>query len=127
MLNYLCIIEAVSMNGCVCPGDTLTYKCTVMGEAVTIWTGSALHCTSTSNEIVLLHSRFLYNGNGQLLSHCSNRTIVARIISVEGNNYTSQLNVTVTPDTAGETIECASDNGTRLKHHLSSIIPEIGQ
>ena len=97
-----------------------------MGEGSTIWTGSALHCLSVNNEIVLLHSRFLYNGNGQL-SYCNNGAIVARILSVEGNNYTSQLNVTITPDTPGETIECASDDGIRPKYHFSSIIPEIGQ
>ena len=111
------------MSGCVCPGDTLTYECTVMGEVATIWTGSALHCTSTNNEIVLLHSRF---GNGQLNS-CRYGAIVASSLSVEDNNYTSQLNVTVTPDIAGKTIECASDNGTRRKYHFSSITPEIGQ
>ena len=112
------------MNGCVCPGDTLTYECTAMGLGSTIWTGSALHCTN--DEIVLIHTRFLYNESG-ILTSCNNGAIVARILSVEDNNYTSQLNVTITPDTAGETIECASDDGIRSKYHFSSTIPEIGQ
>ena len=100
-----------------------------MGEVSTIWTGSALHCPLAQNQIVFLHSRFSYNRSGQL-SYCNNGAIVARMLSVEDNYYTyiytSQLNVTVTHDIAGKTIECASDNGIRSKHHFSSIIPEIG-
>ena len=112
------------MNGCVCPGDTLTYGCTVPGGALTIWTGSALHCPLTANEIVLLHNRFLYDGNGQL-SYCNNRAIVARILSVEENNYTSQLNVTITPDTTRSTIKCIHDNWTHDIVIFTSIIPKI--
>jgi riboflavin synthase alpha subunit len=86
-----------------------------------IWTGSAFDCSSTTNEIVLLYTR--YNTETYVL--CNNGFIVARGLSVEGNNYTSQLNVTITPDTAGETIICASDNGTRYKHLFTSTIPTI--
>ena len=82
------------MSGCVCPGDTLTYECTVMGGVASFWTGTALYC---EDEIVLIHNRFMpsaYSTSGS----CNNGTAVARSISVEGNNYTSQLTVTVTPE-----------------------------
>ena len=93
----------------------MSYECTVTGEGSTIWTGSAFNCAG--NEIALIHR------NGRETSGvCNNGAIVARSLSVEGNNYTSQLNVTVTPDTAGRTIECASDNGIRI---ITSKIPTI--
>ena len=115
-------IATGSMNGCVCPGDTLTYECTVVGAGSTVWTGSAFDCSRFINDIVLLHSRFLYNGTGV---SCNNGSIVARGLSVEDNNYTSQLNVTVTPGIAGKTIICVSDNGTHAIYIFSQTIPTV--
>ena len=57
---------------------------------------------------------------------CNNGTIVARMLSVEGNNYTSQLNVTVTPDTAGKTIECVHDDGLIGRLFFSLALPITG-
>jgi hypothetical protein len=63
-----------------------------------LWTGSAFNCPSTNNYILLS----LYDiGTGRT---CNNGAIVGRILSIEGNSYTSQLNVTITPDTAGKTM-----------------------
>ena len=107
-------------SGCVCPGDTLIYECTVTGGVATIWTGSALDCNHLK-EIVLLHNRFLDGIAGS----CNNGAIVVRSLSVQGDNYTSQLNVTVTSDTAGKTIECASDNGVNITLFFSTVIPAI--
>ena len=111
------------MTGCVCPGDTLTYECTVTGLGSTIWTGTAFECPLTSNEIILLHSRFtsVYGASRS----CNNGDIVARSLSVEGNNYTSQLNVTITPFIAGKTVECLSDNGTATTLLFSRVIPTV--
>ena len=51
---------------------------------------------------------------------------MARTLSVEGNNYTSQLNVTVTPDTAGKTIECAHDDARGNVYYLFTLkIPTV--
>ena len=50
---------------------------------------------------------------------------MARSLSVEGNNYTSQLNVTITPETAGKTVECRSDNGTQDTLSFSRVIPTV--
>ena len=94
-----------------------------MGGLATIWIGSALDCPSANDEIVSLHSRFLYNESVD--HYCNNGAIVARSLSVEGNNYTSQLTVTVTPDTAGKAIKCAGDNGESNTLFFSSIIPAI--
>ena len=92
-----------------------------MGYGNTVWTGSAIDCPySSSNEIVLLHNYFYESYWG-----CNNGAIVARGLSIEGNNYTSQLNVTVTPATAGKTIGCFHDNWTHEIFIFSSIIPTI--
>jgi hypothetical protein len=117
-----------SINGCVCPDDTLTYECTVAagsstGGTSTVWTGNAFICPP-QNEIVLVHSRF-ESANG--ISHsCNNGAIVGRILSVEDNNYTSQLNVTVIPNTAGKTITCIGDNGSTTMLIFSQLTPSTG-
>ena len=116
-------IDAASTIGCVCPGDTLTYECTVRGLGATVWRGTAFECSSTTNELILLHRRFtsVYGAS----SSCNNGDTVARGVSAKGNNYTSQLNVTITPDTAGKTVECLRDNGTSSTLLFSRVIPTV--
>ena len=101
-------LRLVSTSGCGCFGETLVYECTVMGEpgGATVWTGSAFDCRS--NEITLLHRLFTHSSGTS--RECNNGSIVGRSLSVEGNLYTSQLNVTVTHDLAGKTILCVYDN-----------------
>lgn len=95
-------------NGCVCPGDILTYNCTVHGSpgGFTVWTGTAFDCPG--NEIVLRHNLYL-----STFGTCNSGGIVARGIGVEGNKYTSQLHINVTSDFSGKTstVECIYDNG----------------
>ena len=61
----------------------------------------------------------------EISSVCDNGAIVTKMLSVEGNSYTSQLNVTVTPDTAGKTIACGSDNGTDYERLFPWTIPTV--
>ena len=117
--NYF--IDSALTSGCVCPGDTLTYECTVEGSGFTIWTGTALDCPY---HIALRHSQF--SSTYGAFATCNNGAIVARSLSVEGNNYTSQLNVTLNSNTAGKTIMCFSDDGVRSTIHLSTVIPTPG-
>ena len=92
-----------------------------MGGVATVWTGTAFHCVAVSNEIILLHSHFNYE-----YRTCNKGSIVGQSFSVEGNNYTSQLNVTVTHDIAGKTVMCFGDNGLDLTIQLSLTIPTTG-
>jgi hypothetical protein len=117
-------IAALFISGCTCPGDTLTYECTAMGGGPTVWTGSAFNCSSSSHMILLLHNRFS-SSKGDYGS-CNNGAIVGRSVSAEGNSYTSQLNVTITPDTAGKTIECEYDDGPIVTLVFTSVIPTTG-
>ena len=113
----------MSISSCICPGHTLTYECTVISGSggSTIWQGTAFNCESGTQEIVLLHSRFESDRN--ILKTCNNKTIMGQGLDVDGNCYTSQLNVTVSPDKIGDTIECAHYNNGTTDTIGSSIIP----
>ena len=85
----------------------MIYNCTVVGGGSTLWTGRDFDCPSTSNEIALLHSEFP-GGFGA----CSNGSIVGRGVREDpGNVFVSQLNVSVTLNSAGATVQCIYDNG----------------
>ena len=92
-----------------CPGDALTYECTVIGRRVgsTVWRGSAFNCTNV--EIVLQHKHFT-SENG--VHACNNGLITVQILTVDEEQrvYTSQLSVNVTDDLIGKSIECVHDN-----------------
>ena len=51
---------------------------------------------------------------------------MGRSLGIEGNNYASQLNVTVTPDIAGKTIECLYEDGLVITHVFTLVIPTTG-
>ena len=75
------------------------------GDAM-IWRGSAFDCSTKNNEINLNFGRF-----SSAAGVCNNGSIQARsIMGVEYNLYTSQLNITVSSDMIGKTIECVHDN-----------------
>ena len=117
-----------SRNGCVCLGDTLTYNCTVIGSlgGATIWRGSALSgCHPNDDEIVLLHSRFTMS-NGGTFGVCNNGDIVGRSIGIEGSNYTSQLNVIVTPDIIQKTIMCINGATSETVQSFVTIMNTTG-
>ena len=114
------------MNECVCPGDKLIYRCTVQGDATgaTVWKGTAF--SGRPQDEILLHHRH-FTSTGGSTGTCNNGDTVGRSLGVQGNNYTSQLNVTITPDTAGKTIMCAYDaltsDQTKDMVKFSTILP----
>ena len=87
----------------------ITFKCQVTGGNGTsiVWTGTAFKCASSENAIVLLHNR-LDSAKGT----CNDGNIVGKIIEVDGNNYTSQVMITLSPSLIGKTVECKRDDGT---------------
>ena len=115
-------------SGCACPGHTLTYECTVIGEGsggATVWQGTAFDCQSKNNEILLLHRRFALEGGTS--EECNGGAIVGQSVRAEESSYTSRLNVTLTADLIGERIECAVDNGTTSNLIGSLYILPIGE
>lgn len=129
----LAIIEQnhfVGVSGNICPGDYLSFECTVYGETGTAWQANIVNCENgTLDEIILLHN---LNYSTQIRI-CNNGTIVVQGIqfNAENNSYTSQLNITVTSDMAGKTIECSSsDSDTPIGSYTisfptSGIIPNL--
>ena len=86
--------------------------CTTIGNGTTVFGGSAFHCPSTNNEITLRHSQFKNANHG---GTCNNDSIVAQFDKIEGDKYTSQVQVRITSDLLGKTINCSHDNGTETK------------
>ena len=79
--------------------------------------GDLLNCTSSSDEIALLHSRFNMStsgicNSGRVRGH-SLATNDSRLATNDSKQcYTSRLYVMVSPDMIGKSITCAYDNGT---------------
>ena len=92
-----------------CPGDVLSYNCTVVGGIATVWRGTAFDCPeTTNNEIILRHSRFSV-AEGTFGS-CSGGIIRGRSLGVQDSMcYISQVNVTVNSGHNGQTVECTID------------------
>ena len=105
----------------MCPGETLTYNCTVNGtdSGNTVWSGTAFDCPSLKNRSILLHSRF----EDGTTKECNNGGIVAQSIGVGNYSYTSELTVTVTAEILGKTIMCIYDNPPISEIYLSATIP----
>ena len=89
---------------CACPGDVLTFTCSVvgLGNTVTLWNGTAFDCPSTFNEIILRHSQFAARTSGG----CNGGTITVESRGVENNNYISVLNVAVNTGLNNRTVQC---------------------
>ena len=103
-------------DDCICPGDTVVYECTVIGDngGFTLWMGDFFRCSSGNRVIALRHHQFMnIQGGGMPNARiCNNGNVAGRLIRIENGSYTSELNVTLTADIVGRSIECAYDNGT---------------
>ena len=80
----------------------------VMYFGTTVWSGSAFDCAG--GEIILLHS--LYDSTEshvRAYGECNNGSIVAQGITIKNGTYTSRLNISVSTDMIGRSIECLYD------------------
>ena len=102
---------------CACPGKVLTFICIINGEGSTLWTGTAFSCNM--NEIILRHSQFSLP-EGTSMS-CNNGAISGRSIGVTDRCYSSELNVTVSPNLNGRTILCDHDGTTQRNIGASTL------
>ena len=96
---------------CACPGELLTFECTVIGarSRATIWDGSAFTCVG--GEISLRHENF-FQPDG-IFKDC-NPAIVGRSVSVVNDTcFTSQLNVTVSAALNSTTVSCSLDSDSQ--------------
>ena len=87
----------------------LTFICNINEGGITLWTGSAFSCNS--NDILLRHSQFSLPGGAS--GSCNNGSITGQSIGVTDGCYSSELDVTVSPDLNGRTILCNHDGTTQ--------------
>ena len=85
---------------CACPGEVLRFICVVTEGGTTLWTGNAFSCNS--NDILLHHSQFSLPGG--VSGSCNNDAISAWSIEVTDECYSSEKNVTFSPDLNSRTI-----------------------
>ena len=98
---------------CTCLGYNVMFECTVFGGygVTTVWKGTAFNCSNGLNEISLIHSRFPTEEGAH--GSCNNGKIKGQSLWIENNYYISQLNVLVSFEMLGETIECIHDDGIK--------------
>lgn len=82
------------------------FTCTIVGDGITQWDGTAFDCTNSNNEILLSHNNFPNGANGL----CNDGQITGRSLSVENNCYTSQLSVNTSAAFNNKTIRCIHNN-----------------
>ena len=113
-------LTKISTTGCLCPGDVVTYECTTAegrGAIATVWRGSifSVLCPRDVQEFVVLYGDNTFQ-DGYNLS-CNGEAIFSSSSRVETESadlvYLSQLNVTLTSDVIGKSIECVVDDGMR--------------
>ena len=73
-----------------------------------MWRGTVL---SAGCEVALLHSAFGGPGARRV---CNNGAVVGYSIGVENNCYTSNLDILVSPELNGRTVECSIDDGVTI-------------
>ena len=69
--------KLVQRSSYICPGYTLTYECSVIGNSfgATVWRGNAFNCTRHGGEISLLHT--FYAEGSRACGQCNSGSIVA--------------------------------------------------
>ena len=124
---------SVVMGGsCICPGEVISYRCTVLdnGVGVTTWSGTAVDAAFTqyncdgSIDFHLVHSRF--DDPGSVSVACGGGAVVAQSVGVmlssPDNCYISEFTVTTFPGLDGTVIECSLSGGFRDVGNSSLII-----
>ena len=119
-------MKAISDN-CTCLNYTKTFECEIIGSPIgaTVWRGTAFDC-EVDTVINLLHNQFTTPTGA--FGSCNNGAIVAQSLRVENNRYVSELNVAITSDVIGESIECVHDDGgVTTVIGQSLITPTVGK
>ena len=111
------VLQIPDNTGCTCAGDVLTYMCTAVGIGTTVWQGTAFDCGG--NSIVLVHN--LYRSTGAS-GRCNNDAILGRSVSADGDCYTSELTVRVSPSLTNKTVSCFHGSGRGPIHIGSSTL-----
>ena len=105
-------------SSCTCPGSTVVYQCTVRGHGSTVWQGTAFHCSDSDGSLTLHHIRSTFVNHTDECTDGQGTVAVAQGVGIIENStavyYTSQLKLTVGPDTDNKTVQCAHDNENQV-------------
>ena len=93
---------------CACPGENLIFTCTTFGGTRTVWRGTAFNCPNIGNQIILRHT------NSSQSFQCNGGSIEGHLLSINGDHYTSQLNVTVVNGINNKTVLCTHTSDTAV-------------
>ena len=112
--------ELLATADCVCPGQNITYECTVSGGEFTLWNFDN-NCSVVLNHD---HREFEFSIQSRV---CSDQArIVGQGIGIENNCFTSQLTVFMSSNFTGNTIGCyVHDERTRLLD-TTRLLPSSG-
>ena len=121
----------MSGESCICPGATITYRCTVLdgGSSFTTWSGTAVDAAITEygcppTVFDLGHNRF--GDPGGVSITCGGGALVARsvgvVMSSPDNCYTSEFTVPAFPEVNNTVIDCSLSSGFREVGSSSLII-----
>ena len=72
-----------------------------------MWSGTAFVCPD--NDISIRHSNFVGREGS-----CNNGAIIGQGVTLNGNQYTSRLDVIMSEELVGRTIICSVDDGINL-------------
>jgi hypothetical protein len=104
--------DSLIPNGaaCVCPGEEVTYTCSILGGGATLWSGSTLDCQPDG--ITLRHSGSFQPGtftycNGDITSEIVG---IREIVGIQGDCYISRLNFTAMAKFNSTSIDCSKQD-----------------
>ena len=97
----------------MCPGYNLQLTCTTIETGTTGATAWTINTTAADrcSDVFLRHASFFDPEGVSVEMSCRGRSIVGRSLSVDGDRYTSILDVTVGANLDGLIIGCEYDSG----------------
>jgi hypothetical protein len=106
---------------CVCPGEEVTYTCSILGGGATLWSGTTLDCGP--RDIPLHHSNSFLPGT---FPYCDGN-ITSEIVGRVGDCYISRLKVAAINKFNNTLIDCSFQDPERVSVGNSTIfiIPGI--
>ena len=103
------VYSMITPESCICPGDEMTFECTIEGDAGTYWKGTALE-ECLQGRILIRHSQFRSGGHTERNACGASGTAIVRTISAVNNTlFTTQLTIFANQWLNGRTVKCASD------------------
>ena len=106
-------------TGCTCPGDSIVYLCTAIGDGFTHYGGTAFNCPLLRNEVILPHIDY---STGTVTMSCS--YISARSLGVSNSQYKSQLTISnISQELNGRSVNCSYSTGATTSAMVIGLLP----